>query len=87
MYKYYLVVSFCGGNFYEIEEEVEKILGHAPGSGYGFGCRDLSYYFNHLSSLKAAVRKVRRWPRKIKCEAWENIDDYEQKKISLKGVK
>ena len=85
MDRYYLCVSFRGPC--EIEEEIEELLGRAPGSGSGFGSRDLSYYFNHLGSLKAAVRKVRRMPRKVRCEAWENLDAYEQKKISLRGVR
>lgn len=87
MYRYYLVVSFRCGDIWKTEEEVEKILGRAPGSGCGFGTRDLSYYFNHLGSLKSAVRKVRRMGKKIKCEAWEQVDEYEEKKISLRGVK
>lgn len=83
--KYYLVVSFRSGDIWEIQAEVENILGRSSGSGCGFGA-DMSYWFNHLGSLKAAVRKVRRMPRKIKCEAWKQLDEYEQKKISLRGI-
>jgi len=94
-YKYYLVVSFCCGDIWKTQEEIENILGRSDGSGFGFGARDLSYYFNHLGSLKAAVRKVRRMGKKIKCEAWEyvrshdnfGVADYDEKKLSLKGVK
>lgn len=94
MYRYYLALSF-GGDTGTIEEEIYNLLGISDGSGAGFGKRDLSYYFNNKNSLRAAVRKVRRLRRKIKCEAWENNinvspdedEYYDQKPVSLKGIK
>jgi len=85
--KYYLDLSFSG-DIWKIQKEVEELLGLSDGSGCGFGYRDLSYYFNHKNSLYAAARKVRRMPRRIRCTAYEYInDDYDTKEISLKGIK
>lgn len=86
MKEYYLSLTF-GGDVWKIQDEVEEILGDSSGSGFCLmtGKRDLSYDFNNLSSLKAAVRKVRRMPRRIKCEAWDMEGDWE--KVSLRGIK
>jgi hypothetical protein len=92
---YYLLLSFgAGADMWDVEDEIKDVLGrYSDGSGCGFGRRDLSYYYKNLNSLKAAVRKVRSLPRRIKCEAWDytSIDgeDYNfgGPKISLRGVR
>lgn len=91
--EYYLLLSFnANDDMWDIEDEIKDVLGrYSDGSGCGFGRRDLSYYYDNLNSLRAAVRKVRRMPRRIKCEAWDysNIDDDFDNfpKVSLKGVR
>lgn len=86
-YKYYLHISYQAGlNYDVIQNEIESVLGRCSGSGYGFGCRDLTWYFNNIRSLKSAVKKARALPRKITCKAWEVID-YDEKEISLRNVR
>jgi hypothetical protein len=88
--EYNLVVSFIAGLDYgKIEDEIECVLGRSHGSGYGFGRRDLSYWFNNKNTLYAAVRKARRLGRRLKCEAWDetNSDECESKRVSLRGIK
>ena len=84
---YYLSLSFSCGEIWKIEEEIEKVLGNCDGSGYGFGARDMSYRFNNKQSLLASVRKVRRMPRRIKCEAWDISVEDDEKEVSLRGIR
>jgi hypothetical protein len=88
-YKYYLHISYLAGLDYgTIQDEIESVLGCSGGSGYGFGCRDLIWYFNNIRSLKSAVRKARALPRRIKCKAWEILnEDYDEKEISLRNIR
>jgi hypothetical protein len=86
--EYYLEISFNAGMDYGIiQDEAEDLLGYSNGSGYGFGRRDLSYTFHDLNSLKAAVRKVRRLPRRIKCSATDITDGDNWKDVSLRNIR
>lgn len=90
MKKYYLAVSYEAGMDYGIiQGEIENILGYSDGSGYGFGRRDLTWNFNNIRSLKSAVKKVRALRRRVKCQAWEWLDDdyCDEKRVSLRNVR
>lgn len=87
MKNYYLSLSFKG-DVWDIEEEIEDVLGAASGSGFAFGSgeRDLSYEFTDKKSLFFAVKKVRQMRRRIRCAAWDmTTEDWE--KISLTGIR
>ena len=55
-----LVVEIKNGLDYEdTQRKIEKILGrHSDGSGFGFGIRDLSFYYEREAHAIKALKKI-----------------------------
>ena len=88
MEEYHLSFTFSGKDVWKVQEEIENILGYSNGSGFDLSThkRDLSYDYECINMLKSDVRRIRKIPRRIKCEVWK-FNGGEREHISLKGVR
>jgi hypothetical protein len=68
---YVLDVEYAS-NSLSIQKRIEKcLLKPAEDSGYGFGIRDLTFYFGDKKSLNNAVKKLKKLAKEI------SIPDFE----------
>lgn len=60
MDKYLLELVFpADENMWVNDSKITKVLGLCDGSGYGFGERDMAYYFKNIKDLNRAVKKLK----------------------------